>query len=271
MANEKLEYLRAQIRAEKISYFEIAELQSMVDLIDADDVELREWAGIPETVEKLSCLIPFSGFYESWHDVEFDTAIEMMFNSGGYLSSEQYGALQLRFWETIDWHAAQTAYASDYVSNFAAELGLKSVEFEEMVSPREYNFTTDRLFAKFDADELRALFARADVREMLDKVAADMFTSRSGFMSYYSPDVASWGADVSEWDANQRGALVHAAANVIIADGEEFDQEKECDLMESDRGNGAIDEYLWSNTTDNAVMGNRCDKVAKYLEKRATR
>lgn len=45
---DRLEYLRGQIRAECISYGEIAELESLRDHIAPDDVELREWAGIPE-------------------------------------------------------------------------------------------------------------------------------------------------------------------------------------------------------------------------------
>ena len=46
--NERLEYLRDEIRAERISYGEILELQSLAEYIDNGDVELREWAGIKE-------------------------------------------------------------------------------------------------------------------------------------------------------------------------------------------------------------------------------
>lgn len=45
---ERLEYLRGEIRAERISYGEIAELQSLAEHIDPDDVELLEWAGVSE-------------------------------------------------------------------------------------------------------------------------------------------------------------------------------------------------------------------------------
>lgn len=221
-------------------------------------------------MSKLSCLIPFSGFYESWHDAEFDNCLEYMFDPEG-CGADYAGKLAMRFFDTVNWRAAQTEYAKDYAENFAAALGCKVCEWEEMVSPREYNFSTDRLFAKFDAAELRAMLARADIRAELDAVAADMFTSRSGFISSYSPDVTDWGADIAEWDHNQRGALLQAAANVTIADGETFDQEKEFDLMSSERENGAIDEYMWGNTTDGAAMGKRCDNVARYLAAREAR
>lgn len=48
---QRLEYLRGEIRAERISWGELAELQSLADSIDPSDVELLEWAGVPEHQE----------------------------------------------------------------------------------------------------------------------------------------------------------------------------------------------------------------------------
>ena len=45
---ERLEYLRGEIKAERISYSEIAELQSLVKHIDPSDTELLQWAGVKE-------------------------------------------------------------------------------------------------------------------------------------------------------------------------------------------------------------------------------
>lgn len=45
---KRLEYLRGEIQAERISYGEIAELQSLAKYIEAGDVELLEWAGVEE-------------------------------------------------------------------------------------------------------------------------------------------------------------------------------------------------------------------------------
>jgi len=44
----RLKYIRHKIKSEKISYSEIAELQSLAKYIDPSDVLLLEWAGIPE-------------------------------------------------------------------------------------------------------------------------------------------------------------------------------------------------------------------------------
>ncbi len=47
-----LEYLRQEINAERISQEEIFELQSLAKHIDKGDVQLLEWAGVPEFSEK---------------------------------------------------------------------------------------------------------------------------------------------------------------------------------------------------------------------------
>lgn len=73
---EKLDYLRGEIRAERISYGEIAELQGLVEHIDAGDVELLEAAGVPEHEDDESdedddeeqCYCTYCDYYsrESW-------------------------------------------------------------------------------------------------------------------------------------------------------------------------------------------------------------
>lgn len=50
---KRLEELRVELRAERISYGEIVELQSLVKYIDEGDVELLEAAGEPETKSEL--------------------------------------------------------------------------------------------------------------------------------------------------------------------------------------------------------------------------
>ena len=45
---QRLEYLRRELRGERISYGEISELQSLVPHIKPGDVELLEAAGVPE-------------------------------------------------------------------------------------------------------------------------------------------------------------------------------------------------------------------------------
>ena len=45
---ERLEYLRGEIEAERISYGELSELQDLAKHIEPGDVLLLQWAGVPE-------------------------------------------------------------------------------------------------------------------------------------------------------------------------------------------------------------------------------
>lgn len=52
LRKKRLEYLRGEIRAERISYGELKELQSLAAYIEPGDVELLEAAGVPEHTTK---------------------------------------------------------------------------------------------------------------------------------------------------------------------------------------------------------------------------
>lgn len=71
---ERLEYLRGEIRAERISYSELSELQSLADTdLDAfeGDVELLEWAGVPEFPDSEDDDPPFW-----WMDLDEDPNLQ---------------------------------------------------------------------------------------------------------------------------------------------------------------------------------------------------
>lgn len=49
---KRLEYLRSEIKAERISYGEIAELQDLKNHIEPGDTLLLEWAEVPTFPEE---------------------------------------------------------------------------------------------------------------------------------------------------------------------------------------------------------------------------
>ena len=49
---DRLEELRVEIEAERISYSEIAELQRLAKYIAPGDVVLLEWAGVPGKINR---------------------------------------------------------------------------------------------------------------------------------------------------------------------------------------------------------------------------
>jgi hypothetical protein len=95
------------------------------------------------------------------------------------------------------------------------ELGLPadSFKFSLMTSPREYNFTTDRLFAHVSNEALSTMFQRSasDDHKTLARVIRARFTSYDGFISHYSNDLEYWLAKpFDEWDYNELGTLLLA-------------------------------------------------------------
>lgn len=75
-AEDRLEYLRGELRAERISYGELHELQSLAKYIPAGDVELLEAAGVPERMgskqtrgDKIACAI-----YDKGRAADMDSA-----------------------------------------------------------------------------------------------------------------------------------------------------------------------------------------------------
>jgi hypothetical protein len=51
MAKTRLEEIRQAINKRNVSYGELAELESLSDYIESGDVQLLEWAGVPESRE----------------------------------------------------------------------------------------------------------------------------------------------------------------------------------------------------------------------------
>ena len=85
-----------------------------------------------------------------------------------------------------------------------------SLKYESMSSPREYNFTTDRLFAFGRLQAFRVMLRlarRPEYRDAWAAIVSDRHSSRDGFISFYDSDAESWGADIREYDHNQLATL----------------------------------------------------------------
>ena len=169
-------------------------------------------------MKRIKAAIPFAGFYDSVWSGAIDTAeeqeIENLMEDWPELEEEIQGVLI----SNADYNGMHQAIAYAYVDAFKdqinEELSLAiKLDFEEMISPREYNFTTDRIFCEIPVKHLETLFDKVG-REAVAVTAREMFTSRSGFISFYDPDIETWGP-LEDWDANQVSAIFEAAANLL--------------------------------------------------------
>jgi hypothetical protein len=175
---------------------------------------------------------------------------------------EVYHGLVEQVYRTCDFSAVYLEYAKEYAENFGQEFEIKSLKFESMQSPKEYNFTTDRIFVEIDFSEVERIYQDCDKAE-LAKLVKEKFTSRDGFISFYSNCLESWG-NLESWDCNQVGTLIELFAK------ESSDNEYGIDeygLMENAICNGYIIGWIEENTKDIA----RIYRVYDYLENRKER
>lgn len=202
--------------------------------------------------------IPFTGFYETLHDMAIDDAFNALFqNSNGDANQE----LQDKACIFADFSEAFEDYAKNYAEAFCEEFKVNA-KFESMKGAKDYFSGNDVVYIELDTDEVKRLFDAVD-KEVLDSVCRYNLTSRSGFMSFYDPDFTEWG-DVTEWDHNQLGQLMEAVAK---QENPDFDMQAEYDLMDSYLCNGNIEGMIYN--ADKRI--HRFVKIANYLRQREER
>ena len=208
-------------------------------------------------METKEVMLPFNGFYESVHNYALDWALEgMLMDDRGDIK----GNLGWRAFDNVNWAKVFEAYAQMYAECFADCHFPQGVEsrFMALESPSEYNFTTDRIFIELPSAVVAHWFAMADPAK-LDSVCNALFTTRSGFVSHYSPNWREW--DLSEVDHNQAYAALLATVGDYAA---EWEQE----WAQDNNGNGELDNIIWSAGNDEFE---RVINVADYLRHRQNR
>lgn len=205
---------------------------------------------------RLSVNVPFAGFYDSWYSDEIDRQermfVENEFEEGREPVLDEQDLYNLLLSHT-PYGIAYQRIARDYVDAFAlAAKGLDltlEFEFEEMTSPREYNFETDRLFATLPLAALQDMLTRsaAENHKTLAAVIAERHTSRSGFHSFYRNDLESWlEKPLEDWDHNETGTLLRAA---LLMAGADRDFEFEIFQSMADGAAGCF-YTAWENAVD---------------------
>ena len=202
--------------------------------------------------------IPFSGFYYSIHNSNIDYALENQIFTDYATGCTNNDDLTERAYGAIDWRDLYTDYAKEYASAFADKFNIK-MQFESMTSPREYNFSTDRIFCEISEKEIMRIFG-CTCKNTLAKNARDTFTSRDGFNSFYNSDYLIWG-DVLTWDHNQLMVLIDSY--VVNFD---FHSDYELYIMDDSICNGFIDELIYKHCTDKRIF-----TIHDYLQIRQAR
>jgi polyhydroxyalkanoate synthesis regulator phasin len=155
-----------------------------------------------------------------------------------YNEEETYTHLQEIFNDHVDRREVYGKYARHYVDCLKDETSIKSMEFEEMVSPREYNFMTDRIFVTISRSDL-AMMLKKVRGECLDETIHRLYSSRDGFISSYPNHISRW-PRVEEWDHNHVYAVVKAYLD------KEYPK-VENKIVEDIYGDGCVSEVLYDS------------------------
>lgn len=199
--------------------------------------------------------MPFSGFYNSIHNDNIDQAENWLFTDD---DGENNESLQARFSDKCDYWKVYDNYARAYAKQFADDFKIKSLKFVELNSPREYNFSTDQIICSISRADLRAIYKATD-RQKLTAHVKESCTSRSGFISFYSPDLKTWG-HVDAWEQPQIKLLLEVYCEQETNAADFSDYELYC--MDGYSGNGYFETWL----CDACPISDRLYKIHTYLQ-----
>ena len=166
-------------------------------------------------MNKLESTIPFDGFYESFISADIDHQIgqQIEWDSDIYDLNEDEQQVLWDNYLDINRSYFYNQIAEDYTNFYIDELNerLKGFElkatYKFFTSPREYNFTTDRIFIEIEENHAIDFikYIIKNYKKELEEKIKDRFTSRSGFISNYKNSLDLWIDDYSEWDFNMIG------------------------------------------------------------------
>ena len=186
--------------------------------------------------------LPFGGFYESIPDSQIDGALEMaLSDDNGDLSEERADAI---FMADVNWKKIENEYCEALVDQWSDALDIK-LEYDTFTSPREYNFSTDRLFCKAPLDAMTKIRAEVEKYPEWPGYIKDHFTSYDGFWSNYSSDYKHEDWTKSDLDACQWEVIIEVYAEHNGIDRTELECEVNCyELSTIDEAAEVVEQYI---------------------------
>ena len=177
----------------------------------------------------------FPGFYETWCDYDDSRAIEDLYYQIDEKELSELEKDELKELVSNELWSGDAIYedvklwefqiAENFIELIKSELTPKfllNVEFEEIKSPKEYNFVTDSINCKYTLSEENIQNVKDFINENWSdwkKYLEKHYKSRSGFSSYYSywPESEDW-KDISEClsDSHKCGSIMQFISEIVI-------------------------------------------------------
>ena len=166
-------------------------------------------------MNKLESTIPFDGFYESFISDDIDHQIGQQIEWDTDINDLNEDEQQILWDNYLDINRSYfyNQIAEDYTNFYIDALNERlkgftlKATYKCFTSPREYNFSTDRIFIEIEENHAIDFikYIIKNYKKELEEKIKQRFTSRDGFISYYKNSLDLWIDDYSEWDCNMIG------------------------------------------------------------------
>lgn len=239
---------------------------------------------MPNTAQTVIVNLPFfPGFYDPILSGIMDWAVEreaenmVEKESSQKYYPETYFPESLRLdhsdlWEHVNYGDAYREIAKDYCESFDQwahdnlETPLGSFVFESMDSPRECNFTTDRVYVTVPLVVMETLANGVDVAKLAETIES-RHKSYDGFISFYSHDLESWQDKIADGldclDHNELATILCAAIAPHIDSQSDWQWELCERLVEYDYE--YLDRHFDWAAYETACQQSRADKLAALI------
>ena len=166
----------------------------------------------------------FEGFYNSYLDLSENIEVG---------EGEEYSMTEEQF-DNIDWNSTNEnvskfylGYFKDELSDFFKSIGVLSLEFIKVDSPKYYNYSTDKLVCNIEID--KGIFVHELRKYDFDnweQFLKDNFTSCDGFISFYPNTTTEWDELINEEIENDN-IIIETLLKFYLEQNEEFYKIKE--------------------------------------------
>lgn len=188
----------------------------------------------PKTKQSVETWLPvFSGFYSnSYWEENLDNEAEYFEDEYGYKGEQGYDGELWRFFDYKKWQDDIVKSFCDVLTEKLSEF-VKSIIFQKVVSPREYNFTNDAGDVIIIAN-IKAIrdYIYAN-RSAYEKYLEDTYTGYDGFIPSYHNFFEAWvnyTHDFTDYSDNGHylgSVLQFIASQHELTEGELYEQVKE--------------------------------------------
>ena len=161
----------------------------------------------------------FEGFYYSQLDLAEN--IEVGEDESYLMNEEQF--------DEIDWNKTNENiskfylnYFKDELNDFFKSIGVLSLEFIKVDSPKYYNYSTDKLVCDIKIDKNVFIHElRKHNFDNWEQFLKDNFTSYDGFISFYPNTTMEWGELINEEIENDN-IIIETLLKFYLEENEEF-------------------------------------------------